>query len=198
MGFSQVGIGTTDPTAGYELDVNGGLLVQKNFKLDALKSKTTQDGTFKFLLKLLNSTPVGEVAKLNLDEVDVAPINIINYQFKNTSKDNVRAVNLQFDATKYVVGISNIRYVGQEIVKGQNSNSAYVYIGNFVARTYIDKNIWYLEIRNRAYDAASDNAITYYATLIIYDRRFFKQLSEITVDFGGANNATATGPPSGL
>lgn len=66
VGFSQVGIGTNTPTSGFELDVDGSMLVQKNFKFKAVSSGTTQLSSIEFLLRLLNSEPVGEVARLDL------------------------------------------------------------------------------------------------------------------------------------
>lgn len=194
IAISQVGIGITNPTPGYALEIDGSLLVQKEFKVDALPSGTTPSTNFEFLLRLLNSDPVGEVTKLDLTALPVGPINVANYTFTNFSLDNVTEVDLQFDATKYVVGLSNVRYEGIPIQKG---GSGYVDIGNFVSRTYIKNGKWHLEMRNRTKDAASSNAITYHVTLIVYDKKYFKELAPITVNFGGGNNATTT-KPAGL
>ena len=192
--ISQVGIGVTNPTPGFALEVDGSLLVQKEFKVDALPIGTTPSTNFEFLLRLQNSNPVGEVTKLNLTALPVGPINIANYTFTRLSLDNVTEVNLQFDASKYVVGLSNVRYVGIPILKG---GDGYVDIGNFVSRTYIKGDTWHLEMRNRTKDAASNNAITYHVTLIVYDRKYFKELEPISINFGGGTTATAT-KPSGL
>ena len=191
VGFSQVGIGTNTPTSGFELDVDGSMLVQKNFKFNAVSSGTTQLSSIEFLLRLLNSEPVGEVARLDLKNASVGPINFINYTFKNLFLDNVQEVNLQFDASKYIVGLSNFRYEGIPIQKGGTN---FLDIGNFVTRTYIKEGSWHLEMRNRSRDAEISNAITYHITLIVYDRKNFKELPKITVDFREGTNATTTKP----
>ena len=195
FGSAQVGIGTVSPTPGYSLDVDGSVLIQKEFKLGTLL-ETSQYEKFKFLMRLHNSSPTGEVVKLDLEQVAVAPINIFNYTFYNLQKDNVTSVNLQFDANKYFVGLSNFQYEGREIEKGI-SGSNYIYIGNFVSRTYVEGGTWHLEMRNRSRDAANDNTIVYQVTLIVYDKRHFKQLPSITVDFGGSETGAAPAP-SGL
>ena len=191
VGFSQVGIGTNAPTPGFELDVDGSMLVQKNFKFKAVSSGTTQLSSIEFLLRLLNSEPVGEVARLDLKNASVGPINVINYTFTNLSLDNVEEVDLQFDASKYIVGLSNFRYEGIPIQKGGTN---FLDIGNFVTRTYIKEGSWHLEMRNRSRDAEISNAITYHITLIVYDRKYFKELPKITVDFREGTNATTTKP----
>src|SRR5690554_2245309 len=191
VGFSQVGIGTNTPTSGFELDVDGSMLVQKNFKFNAVSSGTTLLSSIEFRLRLLNSEAVGEVGRLDLKNASVGPINFINYTFKNLFLDNVQEVNLQFDASKYIVGLSNFRY---EVIPIQKGGTNLLDIGNFVRRTYIKEGSWHLEMRNRSRDAEISNGITYHITLIVYDRKYFKELPKITVDFREGTNATTTKP----
>lgn len=198
FGFAQIGIGTTTPTPGYALDVAGSVLIQDELKLKALPDEITQNAEFKFLMRVLNSEPAGEVGRLDVEQVSVAPINIVNYTFHNLQKDNVSAVNLQFPASKYVVGIANFRYEGQVIKKGGSKADN---IGNFVTRTYVDGpsgGTWHLEIQNRSLDAASDNAITYHVTLIVYDKKYFKQLPSIPANLNGQSVGAAATAPAGL
>ncbi|MGO3184572.1 MAG: hypothetical protein ACTIJ9_17220 [Aequorivita sp.] len=193
FGFAQVGIGTTSPTPGFSLDVDGALLVQEEFKLGNLQIGAPQYDNYNFLLRRLDFSPEGEVAKLNLQEVTVAPINIFNYTFHNLRRDDVTWVDLQFDATKYIVGLSNFQYEGQAIQKGSDGAN-YTYIGNFVSRTYVKDGTWHIEMRNRSRNAASNNAITYKVTLIVYDKNHFKELPSISVEFAGENEAEAVSP----
>lgn len=196
FGFAQVGIGTTTPTAGYNLDIKGDLLVQKDFNIGSLENVKAQDGDFKFLFRLLNSSPVGEVAKLNMGKIDVGPINIANYKFTGLSRDNLEDVNLNYDATKYIVGIADIRYIGAPVRKIRNSNNEWTMMGYFVSRTFISGGTWHLEIRNPLRDNSS-GSVSYEVTLIVYDRKYFRELSVIEVDFD--NNTTGSAPaPSGL
>lgn len=193
LGFSQVGIGTDTPTSGYALDVEGSLLIQDVFEVDNLPNVTTESTNFKFLMRKNNSNPPGEVVRLDVEEIAVAPVNIINYKFTNLKTDNVQDVNLQYDASKYVVGMANFRYVGDVIEKGR-VGSDYPNLGFFVSRTFVEDGTWHLEIRNRIRDSANNSTITYYVTLIVFDKKYFKELPSIVADLEGASTGAANAP----
>ncbi|NGX84157.1 hypothetical protein [Aequorivita sp. KMM 9714] len=193
LGYSQVGIGTDTPTPGYELDVEGSLLIQNYFKLENLESVNTESTNLNLLLRKSNSNPPGEVAKLDVKSISVAPVNIINYRFHNLRRDNVRNVDLQYDATKYIVGISNFKYDGEPIIKGQSNNS-YTQLGYFVSRTFVQNGTWHLEIRNRIRNNSSNNSIEYNVSLIVFDRKYFKELPPKEVDLYGLSVGSAPAP----
>src|SRR5690606_36898357 len=96
ISFAQVGIGTQNPQA--ELDINGSLLVQQEFMTGPIPTVKATDENFRLLTRLTNSSPVGEVAVLNVDSLTVAPINVVNYKFDNIHLDNLTDVDLQYDA----------------------------------------------------------------------------------------------------
>ncbi len=187
--FSQVGVGTDNPTPGYALDVNGSMLVQEDFKVNGYSNAGISSNDFKLLVRILNSTPPGEVAYLDMANVAVGPVNIADYVFTNLSRDNVTDVDLQFSATDYIVGLANFQYIGQHIVKGSGAT-----IGHFRTRTFIRNGTWHLEMRNVSRDAASNNAITYNVTLIVYDRRYFKELPTLSLDMNGGVDGSIPAP----
>lgn len=194
---AQVGIGTTSPENGYELEVNGSLLVQTEFKVQAFPTDAIQPSD-QFVFRRLTSTPAdGEVVVMDMTTLDRAPINVINYHFTNVYQDNLESVDLQYDADRYVVGLSNVRYVGETITKIGTDEGTYTGIGYFISRTYVEDGTWHLEIRNRELNAASNSNIEYYVTLIIYDKKYFKILNPISVNFNGATTGAST-IPSGL
>lgn len=192
FGFSQVGIGTDNPTPGYALDVNGDALVQDEVKLNLYPDGALTDDSFNFLVRLLNSSPPGEVAYLDLTSLAVGPVNVADYVFTNLQKDNVTSVDLKYSSEKYIVGLANFQYQGEHIVKGAGAN-----IGHFRARTFVNDGTWHIEMRNVTLDSPNDDAITYYATIIIYDRKYFKELPTISRNFGGGTTNTAP-VPAGL
>ncbi len=188
---AQVGIGTTTPET--DLHIAGELLVQESFTINQLPSVNMADEDFKLVTRLTNSTPVGEIAILNVDSLTVAPINVINYEFSNINRDNLRAVNLQYSADKYIVGVANFRYVGDAIEKQDGTGGKT--IGTFVLRTYVSNNQWYLEIRNRDLDLRNGRAVQYYVTLIVYDKSYYRNLPPIITNLGGVNTGTASDVP---
>jgi len=194
--FSQVGIGTTNPQA--DLHVAGEMLVQENFTITELPDVTASDEDFKLLTRVSNSNPVGKIAVMDIDNLTVAPINVVNYTFSNIEYDNLTNVNLQYDADKYVLGIANFRHTGAAVrnaVVDNNYNTRS--IGAFVVRAFIDgDNKWHLEIRNRFRNTTSrDSGIQYFVTLIVYDKSYYKNLPSIQTDLGGSNSGTASSVP---
>lgn len=192
--FSQVGIGTTDPQAA--LDINGSLLIQEEFMLGRLPTVTSTDEDFKLLTRLNNSTPVGKITVLDVEKLTVAPINVVNYNFYNIKLDNLTNVNLQYDANKYIVGVSNFKYTGDAIPKTTANNVTS--IGAFVIRAFIESGKWHLEIRNRFLDLQlnAPNGIQYDVTLIVYDKSYFRNLPVITTNLNGQNSGTASAIPN--
>lgn len=188
---AQVGIGTLEPEA--DLHIAGDLLVQENFHIKPLPAATSLDEDFKLVSRLTNSTPVGEIKVLDVDSLTVAPINVVNYEFTNVSGDNLTDVNLQFSANNFVVGVANFRQVGgaieKQAVDGDRS------IGTFVIRTFISNNRWHLEIKNRDLDLINGSSLTYYVTLIVYDKSYYRNMPPIVTNLNGNNTGTASSVP---
>lgn len=189
---AQVGIGTVNPQA--DLHVKGSTLVQQKMELGVLPFVQSDDADFKLLTRINNSNPIGKIAILDVDSLEVAPVNVINYKFTGISKDNLTDVNLQYDASKYIVGLANFRYVGDPILKEPVGGTFTV--GAFVMRAFISDGTWHLEIRNRFLDLAEGKKLTYHITLIIYDKSYYRNLPVIETDLGGSNTGTASAIPN--
>ncbi|GHC51479.1 hypothetical protein [Ulvibacter litoralis] len=191
IGTAQVGIGTTNPQA--ELHVAGDLLVQSTFQQNGLNTVSPTEENFKLLTRTTNSTPVGEITVLDTDNLSVAPVNTIDYHFTNIKRDNITDLDLQYDTSKYVVAISNYRYVGDAIRKTTIDDRKL--IGNSVVRVFESNGTWHIEIRNRDLDLRNSDTVEYYITLIVYDKSYFRNLTPITTDLNGSNTGTATSVP---
>lgn len=189
---AQVGIGTLEPQT--DLDVNGSLLIQNTLQThNPLPATSINDENFKLLGRRTDSEPVGEITVLNVKELNVAPINVITYEFTNFNKDNLTDVNLQYDADKYIVAVSNFRYIGDPVrrrsVNGKNS------LGAFVTNAFIGtNNQWHIEIRNLFLDLANNQNLKYEVTLIIYDKSYFRHLELIEVNMGSVSTGSAPMP----
>ncbi len=189
---AQVGIGTTTPAA--DLHVVGDVLVQTGFSVGTLNIVTPTEEDFKLLTRVTNSLPVGEISDLDVSTLNVAPINTIDYHFTNVSLDNLTDVDLQYDASKYVIAVSNFRYVGDAINK-RTINGNRKQIGVFVVHSFVSGGTWHLEIRNRNLDLDVGDSLEYYVTLVVYDKSFYRHLTPITTDLNGNNSGTASSIP---
>ncbi|MAP54422.1 MAG: hypothetical protein CL605_05920 [Altibacter sp.] len=190
--MSQVGIGTTTPET--DLHVVGDALIQDAFKVGSLGTVSAADEDFKLITRTTNTTPVGQITVLDVNTLHVAPVNVVNYSFTNISLNNLTDLDLQFDDSKYVVGIANFRYEGDAIKKVVGG--ATKTIGNFVVRTFTSGGSWHLEIRNRTLDLTPGDTLTYHVTLIIYDKSYYRNLPPIITDLGGSNKGVASSVPN--
>ncbi len=189
---AQVGIGTTTPET--DLHVAGDMLVQDSFSTGSLGVVSGTDEDFKLITRSTSSDPVGEIAVLDVNALSVAPVNVVNYTFTNISLDNLTDLDLQYDDSKYVVGVANFQYLGDAIKKVNSPDTKS--IGNFVVRTFTSGGTWHLEIRNRTLDLEAEDSVTYKVTLIIYDKSYYRNLTPITSDLGGSNTGVASSVPN--
>lgn len=188
---AQVGIGQTNPQA--DLHIGGDFLVQEEIKLRSLSTVTSTEENFKLLTRTTNSTPVGEIKVLNVDDLNVAPINTVDYHFTNLSSDNLTDVDLQYDTSQYIVAVANFRYVGdaiKKVVVGSDTS-----IGHFVVNAFESGGTWHLEIRNRDLDLNVGDSVEYFVTMVVYDKSYFRNLPAIITDLGGSNTGTASSTP---
>jgi hypothetical protein len=190
---AQVGIGTTAPAA--DLHVVGDILVQTGLTVATLNTVSPTEENFKLITRVTNSLPVGEVSDLDVSTISVAPINTIDYHFTNISLDNLTDVDLLYDETRYIVAVSNFRYVG-DAIKKRTVNGNKKQIGVFVVNAFTSGGTWHLEIRNQILDLDVGDSLEYYVTLVIYDKSFYRHLTPITTTLNGNNTGTASSIPN--
>jgi len=193
LAYAQVGIGTTTPTS--DLHVVGDVLVQNGLSLGTLNIVTPVEENFKLITRVTNSIPIGEITDLDVNSIIVAPINTIDYHFTNISLDNLTDVDLLYDESRYVIAVSNFRYVG-DAIKKRTINGNRKQIGHFVVHTFTSGGTWHLEIRNPNLDLNVGDSLEYYVTLVVYDKSFYRHLTPITTQLNGNNTGTATSIPN--
>ena len=197
--LAQVGIGTTQPET--DLHVAGSTLVQEEFETTQLGSTDNNDVDFKLITRLTNSNPVGEINRLNVDNLTVAPINVIKYYFDDVDGDNLEDIDLSYEADRYLIAISNFRYIGAPIEKQAVDNHNRPTMGNFITRVFTAPSLndsevetWHLQIQNTFLDPESDEEIEYEITLIVYDRSYYRALTPIQTNLGGSNTGSVAAP----
>ncbi len=190
--LAQVGLGTTNPETDFH--VIGNVLIQTEISRESLITVDPLEEDFKLVTRSTNSEPVGELSILNVESLSVAPINTIDYHISNISLDNVTDLDLQYHASKYVVAVSNFRYVGDAIKKLVQPGDDEV--GHFVVHTYTNNGTWHLEIRNRTLDLDPGDSLEYYVTLVVYNKSYYRHLTPIVTELNGNNTGTASSIPN--
>lgn len=98
---AQVGINTQTPRD--HLDVMGKLLLDSYLILEK-----TQDvsGNFYLLVRSNESTPVGELKKLDVDLRNVGPVNKYTAVISDVNDASIVTLNTNLDASKYYLGLA--------------------------------------------------------------------------------------------
>lgn len=115
--FGQVGIKTSTPT--HTLDVNGDTLVESYLIENENRNIT---GPFLLYARSKDSSPVGEIKKLDPAILDVAPVNRYKITITNVKQDQVLNLNTSLSASKYFLSISDARF-SAAIPSGNNLGS---------------------------------------------------------------------------
>lgn len=188
---AQVGIGTENPET--DLHVAGDVLIQNTLEFGSISKINNTEENFKLLTRIKNSNPPGEIKVLDIDQLTVPPISVINYHINNIIYENVTDLDLGYDNEKYLLGLANFRIVGDPLQKADVGTTQS--IGNFANRLFENNGTWHLEIRNRRLNLPLADSVEYYITLLVYDKKYFKALPDITTNLGGLNSGNASSIP---
>lgn len=203
---AQVGIGVTNPTN--MLEVNGSdVYVADKFYINNLPA---YDGTalgpdkFRIVAIDTNSQANGSAIDGRVMEFvgnqEMMPIIIQPYNVTNINADNLNDLNLNISTSKYVIAISNFEAIplngAQGIYRKSVSNNVYVY-DNFVIRTFENGGTWHVEIRARDANPQT-GSYQYNFDIVLFPKRYFRNLGQINYDLGGSNTGAAVTAPSGI
>lgn len=198
LSTAQVGIGTQSPVE--KLEVNGSVAVGQSVTIDPTTYVNNSAG-FTILGTDPSSTTVsGKVLSV---ETLYTPLIVQPYSISNIYQDDLNDVNLNIPTDKYFVTIANF-----EAIPSSGNNGIYSPLanpdtnsnrGHFTIRVFQSGQNWHVNIGYPTLNTQNTtDRYTYNFDIIIYSKRFFKDLGTINVDFNGSNNASATAAPSGI
>lgn len=195
---AQVGIGIQSPVE--KLEVNGSVAVGQSVTIDPTAYVNNPSG-FTILGTDPSSTTVGgEVMSV---ETLYTPLIVQPYSISNIYRDDLNDVNLNIPTDKYFITIANF-----EAIPSAGNNGIYSPVanpdsdsnrGHFMIRVFESGQNWHVNISYPTLNTQNTtDRYTYNFDIIIYSKRFYKNLGTINVDFNGSNNATAASAPSGI
>ncbi|GEN77841.1 hypothetical protein [Chryseobacterium hagamense] len=198
LSTAQVGIGTPSPVE--KLEVNGSVAVGQSVTIDPTAYVNNPAG-FTILGTDPSSATVG--GKVLSIETLYTPLIVQPYSISNIYRDDLNDVNLNIPTDKYFITIANF-----EAIPSAGNNGIYSPVanpdtnsnrGHFTIRVFPSGQNWHVNIGYPTLNTQNTtDRYTYNFDIIIYSKRFFKDLGTINVNFNGSNNASATAAPSGI
>ncbi len=203
---AQVGIGISNPSNMLEVD-GGDVYVTDKFYINDLPAYDGNTyGPDKFRIVAIDSESQVHGSEVDgrfmefVGNQEIMPIILQPYSISNLSADNLNDLNLNISTSKYVIALSNFEAVPVDgalgIYRKSVSGSDYVY-DNFVIRTFESGGNWHVEIRAREANPQA-GSYQYNFDIILFPKRFFRNLGNINYNLGGVNTGAAAAPPTGI
>ena len=213
LALSQVGIGVPNPTKMLEVD-GGHMYVAEDFYImNTVGSYTGNDTGFHIIAADPNSQSKGEPLNGELIEFynnqELLPITIQPYEIKNVRYHKMQDLNLQIPSDKYVISLSNFEaipstgnlglYRVSRNTSGFGTFQSFTY-SNFVIETSDVGNNWHVRIEapNVNLNHNTSWTYTYKFDIIVFPKRFFKNLGDVQYNLNGSNTGAAPSAPGGL
>jgi hypothetical protein len=198
---AQLGIGIANPTQALEVD--GVTVVSDKLYLDGLDNYNKSVDDFRLIAINPESDGFdGSIIEFYGNQ-EIMPIIIQPYEVQNIYRDDLNNLNLNISTSRYIISISNFEAVPSagnnglyKISGGTTSSSDRVY-GNFVIRTFEQNGTWRVNIGSpTANTRNTTDRYTYKFDIVLFPKRFFKNLGNITYNLGGNNSGSASTPPN--
>lgn len=199
--FSQIGIGVSNPKEMLEVD-NGKVYVKEKFYIDIQNIESYKGGVDEF--RITATEPKEGKFMEFAGNQEIMPIIIQPYRVKGINKDNLKLLNLNIPSSKYVISLSNFQAVPIDnnsgiyriSTKGSGSRRTYVY-DNFEIKTINQNGSWHVKIGADEADPR-EGSYEYHFDIILFPKRFFRDLGEVPYNLRGANTGSANTAPSGI
>jgi hypothetical protein len=189
---AQVGIGTTTPTE--KLEIVGSAAIGTSVTIDPINYVNNPSGFTIVGTDPQSTTVNGKVVAL---ETLYTPVTIQPYNITDVYRDDINDLNLNIPTDKYFITIANfeaIPNVGNNGIYTNTTNK-----GHFVFNAFQSGTTWHVKIGYPTLNTQSTNdRYSYKFDVILYSKRFFKNLGEVTYNLNGSNSGSAGTAPTGI
>lgn len=195
---AQIGIGITTPVE--KLEVSGSTVVGQSVTIDPVDYVNNAAG-----FTILGTDPQSAVVNGKVLAVEnlFTPLTVQPYSITGIYSDDLTDLNLNIPTDKYFITIANF-----EAIPSSGNNGIYSPLadpepdtnrGHFTLRVFESGPNWHVNIAYPTLNTQNTtDRYTYNFDIIIYSKRFYKDLGTISVDFGGSNAGSAAAAPNGI
>lgn len=198
LSFSQnVGIGTDNPTEALEVAGSMGIATE-TYTVNNLYSNNTSG------FSVISRDPKSNIidGRLYNQETLYAPLVIQPYSVENIYQDDLNDLNLQIPTDKYFVAITNFQAIPSTINPNEPNNGIYTTTsnkGHFEISVFESGNTWHAKVGYPTLNTRyASNRYTYKFDIVLFSKRFYKNLGEIKYNLNGLNSGVAPQAPSGI
>ncbi|MDF2551138.1 MAG: hypothetical protein K0R77_413 [Chryseobacterium sp.] len=190
--YAQVGIGTTAPTE--KLEITGSTAIATSVTVDPLVYVNNASG-----FTIVGTDPQSTVVNGKILAIEnlYTPLIIQPYSISNVYRDDLNDLNLNISTEKFFITIANFEAIPSNGNNGIHTTSNNK--GHFLIDIFQSNNMWHVKIGYPTLNTLStSDRYTYKFDIILYSKRFYKNLGIVTYDLQGSNSGSAANPPSGI
>lgn len=193
---AQVGIGTVSPTE--QLEVVGSVAVTKEVHVNPIDYVANPSG-----FTIVGTDPSSSVVpgKVMAIENLYTPLTIQPYIISNIYRDDLNDLDLNIATEKFFITIANFEAIPSSGNNGiyTNTSASPINKGHFVFNFFEANGTWHVKIGYPTLNTQNvTDRYTYKFDVILYSKRFFKDLGILTYDLQGSNSGAAPAAPNGI
>lgn len=195
---AQIGIGTLTPTE--KLEVVGSTAISQSVTLNPTNYVNNSSG-----FTILGTDPQSAIVGGKVLSIEnlYTPLTVQPYSITNIYRDDLNDLNLNIPTDKYFITIANF-----EAIPSSGNNGIFSPVanpvsntnrGHFTIRFFASGQNWHVNIAYPTLNTQNTtDRYTYNFDIIIYSKRFYKDLGILTYDLQGSNTGSAPTAPSGI
>lgn len=198
LSFSQnVGIGTENPKEILEVIGSVGIATETYTADNTYSNNTTG-------FSVVSRDPQSSIinGQLYKQETLYAPMVIQPYSVENIYQDDLNDLNLQIPTDKYFVAITNFQAIPFTSNAAEPNNGLFATTnnkGHFEIKVISEGGMWHAKIGYPTLNTHyTSNRYTYKFDIVLFSKRFYKDLGEIKYNLGGTKAGAANTAPSGI
>lgn len=203
---AQLGIGVPNPTE--LLEVDGNTAISKKMYLDGLTDYTgTEEGFHLIAINPSSDNLKGNILEFTGNQ-EIMPIIVQPYEVQNVYRDDLNNFNLNISTNRYAITVSNFQAIpsttnsnepnqGLYKINGGTSTSSERTYGNFQIEAFEEGGTWRVRIGSpTANTRYTSNRYTYKFDVILFPKRFFKNVGQLQYNLSGNNSGSANSAPN--